>query len=171
MSTVEPALNSRIVEEIRAFFPQYPNRQAVVLPALHVVNQHLGYVPPKAVVELADLLELAPADVQDTLSFDGFSRQDEPQGRIRVWACRSLSCAARGGENLVAYLCDKLGIKPGETTPDGRITLDIAECVGACDYAPAMLAGHTLHKNLTKEKIDAFVESVQSSRPPIPTAT
>jgi NADH-quinone oxidoreductase subunit E len=125
-----------------------------------VVNERLGYVPPQAVVELAELLELAPAEVQDTLSFYGFFRQDKPQGGVRVWVCRSLSCAVRGGEDLLAYLCEKLDIRPGQTTPDGRITLEFAECLGACDYAPAMLAGDTLHKNLTKEKIDEFVESI-----------
>jgi NADH-quinone oxidoreductase subunit E len=132
----------------------------VTLPALHVVNEHLGYVPEQAVVEVAELLELAPAQLQDTLSFYGFFKQDKPQGRVRVWVCRSISCAARGGEELLEHLCEKLGIRPGETTPDGRVTLEFAECLGACDYAPAMLAGDVLHKNLTKEKIDEFVASL-----------
>ena len=86
------------------------------LPALHLVNERLGYVPPQAVVEIAELLELAPAQVQDTLSFYGFFKQDKPQGRYRVWVCRSISCAACGGEELLEYLCEKLGIQPGETT-------------------------------------------------------
>jgi len=161
MSTAERILTNDIIEAVKAYFPRYPNRRAVVLPALHVVSERLGYVPPEAVVELAELLELAPAEVQDTLSFYGFFKQDRPQGRTRVWVCRSLSCAARGGEPLLEYLCEKLGIRPGETTPDGRVSLEFAECLGACDYAPAMLAGETLYKNLTKEKIDGFVESLQ----------
>ena len=136
----------------------------MTLPALHLVNERLGYVPVQAVVELAELLELAPAQVQDTLSFYGFFRQDEPAGRVRVWVCRSISCAACGGEDLLEYLCEKLGIRPGETTADGRVTLEFAECLGACDYAPAMLANETLHKNLTKEKIDAFVASLELAR-------
>jgi NADH-quinone oxidoreductase subunit E len=161
MATAERVLTSEIIEAVKAYFPRYPTRRAVVLPALHVVNERLGHVPLAAVVELAELLELAPAEVQDTLSFYGFFKQDRPQGRTRVWVCRSLSCAARGGEELLEYLCDKLGIRPGETTDDGRVSLEFAECLGACDYAPAMLAGDTLHKNLTKEKIDAFVESLE----------
>ena len=75
---------------------------------------------------------------------------------MRVWVCRSISCAACGGEELLEYLCEKLGIRPGETTPDGRVTLEFAECLGACDSAPAMLADDTLHKNLTREKIDGL---------------
>ena len=161
MSTAERLLTDELLEAIRAHFSRYPTRRAVVLPALHLVNERLGYVPPQAVVELAELLELAPAEVQDTLSFYGFFRQDRPQGRTRVWVCRSLSCAARGGEDLLEYLCQKLGIRPGETTPDGRVTLEFAECLGACDYAPAILAGETLYKNMTKEKIDEMLASLE----------
>jgi len=161
MSINERVLTTEVLAAIRAYFPRYPNRRAVVLPALHVVNEHLGYVPPAAVVEIAELLELAPAEVQDTLSFYGFFKQDEAQGRTRIWVCRSLSCAACGGENLLEYLCEKLGIRPGETTPDGRVSLEYAECLGACDFAPALLAGETLHKNLTKEKIDELVKSLK----------
>jgi len=161
MSTAERILTDEIREAIRAYFPRYATRQAVTLPALHVVNEQLGYVPEQAVVEIAELLELAPAQVQDTLSFYGFFKQDKPIGRVRVWVCRSLSCAACGGEELLEYLCEKLGVRPGETTPDGRVTLEFAECLGACDYAPAMLAGDVLWKNLTREKIDEFVASLE----------
>ena len=161
MSTAEHLLSDDLLDAIRAHFPRYPTRRAVVLPALHLVNERLGYVPPQAVVELAELLGLAPAEVQDTLSFYGFFKQDGPQGRTRMWVCRSLSCAARGGEELLDYLCEKLGIRPGETTPDGRVTLEFAECLGACDYAPAILAGDTLYKNMTKEKIDEMLASLE----------
>jgi len=153
-------LSAEILAAIRAYFPRYPNRRAVVLPALHVVSEALGYVPPQAVAEIAELLELAPAEVQDTLSFYGFFKQDRPVGRVRIWVCRSISCAARGGEELLEHLCERLGIRPGETTPDGRVTLEYAECLGACDFAPAMLANDTLHKNLTIEKIDALIDSL-----------
>jgi NADH-quinone oxidoreductase subunit E len=160
MSTTERLLNEEIRDAIRAYFPRYPNRRAVVLPALHVVNERLGYVPLEAVVEIAELLELAPAQVYDTLSFYGFFKQDKPMGRVRVWVCRSISCAARGSEELLDYLCERLGIQPGETTPDGRITLEFAECLGTCEHAPAALAGDLVLKNLTKEKIDQFLQSL-----------
>jgi len=161
MSVETRVLDDQTLDAIRAYFPRYPNLRAVVLPALHVVNERLGYVPPRAVVEIAELLELAPAEVQDTLSFYGFFKQDRPQGRVRIWVCRSISCAACAGEEMLQYLCEKLGIRPGETTADGRVSLEYAECLGACDFAPAMLANDTLHKNLTKEKIDRFVQSLQ----------
>ncbi|HEX5443634.1 MAG TPA: NAD(P)H-dependent oxidoreductase subunit E, partial [Pirellulales bacterium] len=76
----ERILTDEMIEAIRAYFPRYPNRQAVTLPALHVVNERLRYVPIQAVIEIAQLLGLAPAEVQDTLSFYGFFKQDEPHG-------------------------------------------------------------------------------------------
>jgi len=155
-----PILPADLRQTIESYFDRYPTRQAVVLPALHATHERLGYVPEQAVVEIAEMLDLAPAQVQDTASFYGFFKQDQPQGRTRVWVCRSISCAARGGEEMLEYLCEKLGIRPGETTPDGRVTLEYAECLGACDYAPAMLAGDVLYKDLTKEKIDAFIASL-----------
>ena len=158
MSATERILTDDLRAAIEAHFPRYPTRRSVVLPALHLVNARLGYVPPAAVVEIAELLDLAPAQVQDTLSFYGFFPQDRPAGRYRVWVCRSISCSAREGEELLEYLAKRLGIHPGETTADGQITLLAAECLGACDCAPAMLVNDTLHGNLTKEKIDALVK-------------
>src|SRR5262245_61979367 len=123
MMTAQRVLTDQMVAEIKAFFPRYPTRQAVTLPALHVVNEHLRYVPLEAVVEIAELLELKPADVQDTLSFYGFFKQDRPHGRHRAWVCRSISCALRGGEDVLDHLCQKVGVQPGETTADGTLTV------------------------------------------------
>ena len=159
MSTsTDKILTAAMVEEIAAYFPRYPTKQAVTLPALHVVNRHLRYVPLQAVVEIAELLELAPAEVQDTLTFYGFFKQAAPHGETRAWVCRSISCALRGGEAVLAHLCEAAGIQPGETTPDGKLTVEYAECLGACDFAPCMLAGETLHKDLTVEKADDFLQ-------------
>jgi NADH-quinone oxidoreductase subunit E len=160
MSTPERVLTGEMVAAIQAYFPRYPTRQAVTLPALHIVNERLRHVPLQAVVEIAELLGLAPAEVQDTLSFYGFFPQQAPHGRTRAWVCRSISCALRGGEEVLDHLCHRLGIRPGETTPDGRLTLEFGECLGACDFAPCMLAGEDLHKNLTPERADAFVASL-----------
>lgn len=161
MSTAATLLSDDLRNAIRAYFPRYPNRRAVVLPALHAVQERLGYVPTQAVVEIAQLLELAPAEVQDTLSFYGFFKQDRPMGALRVWVCRSLSCSCRGSEELLGVLSEKLGVRPGETSADGRVSLETAECLGACDFAPAMLVNDTLHACLTSEKVDQFVETVK----------
>jgi NADH-quinone oxidoreductase subunit E len=146
-----------MVAEIEAYLPRYPTKQAVTLPALHVVNKHLRHVPLQAVVEIAQMLDLAPAEVQDTLTFYQFFKQDAPHGETRAWVCRSLSCALRGGEQVLEYLCQKTGTRPGEATADGKLTIEYAECLGACDFAPCMLANDDLHKDLTIEKADAFL--------------
>jgi NADH-quinone oxidoreductase subunit E len=153
-------LTDEMVAEIEALFPRYPTKQAVTLPALHVVNDRLRYVPLEAVVEIAELLELAAAEVQDTLSFYGLFKQDAPLGKTRAWVCRSISCALRGGEEILDHMCHTAGIKPGQTTADGALTLEFAECLGACEFAPCMLANRTLHRDLTVEKVDAFLKEV-----------
>jgi NADH-quinone oxidoreductase subunit E len=162
-TTKNSMLDIQLRQEIVELFPRYATKQAATLPALHLINQRLGHVPPQAVVELAVLLELAPAQIQDTLSFYGFFKQDKPMGRYHIQACRSITCAACEGEELLAYLCEKLGIQPGETTADGRATVEAAECLGACDTAPAMLVNDTLYENMTKEKVDALVEEISKS--------
>ncbi|MEM8680352.1 MAG: NAD(P)H-dependent oxidoreductase subunit E [Planctomycetota bacterium] len=156
----EKILTDEMIAEIEAFFPRYPSRQAVTLPALHIVNQHLRYVPPQAVVEVAQLLGLAPAEVQDTLTFYGFFKQDAPHGETRAWVCRSISCALRGGEEVLAHMCHKLGIEPGQTTSDGKLTLEFGECLGACEHAPCMLAGDDLHQSLDEGKAEQFLNQL-----------
>jgi NADH-quinone oxidoreductase subunit E len=156
-------LSDDMTEAIKAFFPRYPTRQAVTLPALHVVNERLRCVPHQAVVEIAELLGLAPAEVQDSLSFYGFFKQEAPHGEQRAWVCRSISCALRGGEEVLAHMCRRLGIEPGQTTADGKLTLEFGECLGACDFAPCMLAGRTLYKDLTNERADEFIESLNAA--------
>src|SRR5580704_17746513 len=121
-TSAERVLSDEMRAEICAFFPRYPTKHAVTLPALHVVNEHLRWVPLKAVEEIAELLELAPADIQDTLSFYGLFKQDRPHGLTRAWVCRSISCALRGGEQVLDHICHRLAIEPGETTADGRVT-------------------------------------------------
>jgi len=147
-SVLTPAMRA----EIEAFFPRYPTKQAVTLPALHVINEHLRCVPQEAIPELAAMLELSPAQVYDTLSFYGFFRS-EPGGKVRAWVCRSISCALRGGEEVLSALGETLGVAPGETTSDGRITLEFGECLGLCDFAPAMLAGCKVYKNMSVEQV------------------
>ncbi|HIF31083.1 MAG: NAD(P)H-dependent oxidoreductase subunit E [Pirellulaceae bacterium] len=152
-------LTGEMVEQIEALLPRYPNKQAVTLPAVHIVNAALRHVPLQAVVEIAEILELAPAEVQDTLTFYGFFKQDQPHGRTRAWICRSISCHLRGGDELLDHLCQESRIRPGETTEDGSVTIEYAECLGACEHAPCILAGDELHKSVTKEDADRLLAS------------
>jgi NADH-quinone oxidoreductase subunit E len=155
-----PVLTDEMIQAINAYIPRYPSKQAVTLPALHIVNERLRYVPRQAVVEIAKLLDLSPAQVQDTLSFYGYFKQDAPAGKCRLWVCRSVSCALRGADELLDHLSHTLGVPPGKTTPDGRITLEYAECLGACEHAPCMLANDDLQKSVSHESADQFVKSI-----------
>jgi len=134
-----PILSEPLRQKIIALLPRYPSKRAVTLPALHMVQEHLRCVPYQAMAEIAELLEVTPAEVHDTMSFYGFFPQ-APIGDVRVWICRSLSCMLRGGDELLEHACKRLGIEPGATTGDGKLTLEYAECLGICDYAPAALA-------------------------------
>jgi NADH-quinone oxidoreductase subunit E len=158
---VEPILTDRIREEIRAYIPRYPSKRAVTLPALHIVHEYFRCVPYQAMAEIAELLEIAPAEVHDTLSFYGFFPQ-APIGDVRVWVCRSISCMLRGGDELLEHTCSRLGIEPGQTTPDGKLTVEFAECLGICDFAPAALADDgRVFGPLDEEKVDAMIAELK----------
>jgi NADH-quinone oxidoreductase subunit E len=132
-------LPESIREKIRAMVPRYPSKRAVTLPALHLVHEHFRCVPRRAMAEIAEMLEVTAAEVHDTMSFYGFFPQ-APIGDVRVWVCRSISCMLRGGDELIEHACRREGVHPGGTTADGKLTVEFAECLGLCDYAPAALA-------------------------------
>jgi NADH-quinone oxidoreductase subunit E len=156
-----PALSEELREKIRAEFPKYANRQAVTLPALHLVHDALRCVPLEAIKEIAELLELHPSQVYDTMSFYGiFRTADRPLGKNRVWVCRSISCALRGGEELLEGLCSRYGLHPGETTADGKVTMEFAECLGACEGAPCMLVNEDCFTDLTEESAADLIEKL-----------
>ena len=152
-----PMLPPLVREKILAYIPRYPSKRAVTLPALHIVHEYLRCVPYQAMSEIADLLEITAADVHDTMSFYGFFPQ-APIGDVRVWICRSLSCMITGGDQMLEYTCEKLGIRSGQTTPDGKLTVEFAECLGICDFAPSALADDgRIFGPLTPEKVDAML--------------
>ena len=157
-----PALNDDIRQQILAYLPRYPSKQAATLPALHIVHDALRCVSREAIKEIADLLDLSPAEVHDTMTFYQFFREDNnPLGKTRLWVCRSLACALRGGDDLLGDLCHKLHVKPGGTTADGKITVEFAECLGACEGAPAVMIDDEHRHNVTPERVDELIAELQ----------
>jgi NADH-quinone oxidoreductase subunit E len=155
-------LSEDLKNRIRSYFSRYPTKQAVTLPALHLVQDEMRCVPLEAVREIADLLDLSPAEVHDTMSFYGFFRDEQHKlGKTRLWVCRSLACMLRGGEEVLADVCKKLHVKPGETTADGKITVEFAECIGACEGAPACLLDDAARMSVTPDKVDALLDELQ----------
>ncbi|MBY0586686.1 NAD(P)H-dependent oxidoreductase subunit E [bacterium] len=152
-------LSDQARAKINEYLPRYPSKQAVTLPALHIVQEETRCVSHAAVEQIAKILDLSPAQVHDTASFYGFFRsEDRPLGRQRVWVCRSLPCMLRGGEELLAALAQRWNILPGQTTSDGQITLEVAECLGACDGAPCILINDELSLHVDAETIDQRLE-------------
>jgi NADH-quinone oxidoreductase subunit E len=158
MSVLSETLRRKILD----YLPRYPSKQAVTLPALHLVQDEMRCVPLDALKEIADLLDLSPAEVHDTMSFYGFFRDEkQPLGKTRLWICRSLACALRGGDDLLTTVCHKLSVAPGETTSDGKITVEFAECIGACEGAPAVLLDDEARMDVTPEKVDALLDELR----------
>ena len=156
-------LSEAVKEQIKAYLPRYPRKQAVTLPALHLVHDELRHVSPEAVVEIAELLDLHPAEVQDTMTFYQFFKETEKDrlGEKRVWVCRGLACMLRGAYELIDHCEAKLGVRCGERTADGKITLEFAECIGACDGAPAVLLDDKHVMDVTPEKADTLFEELR----------
>ena len=112
--------------------------------------------------EIADLLDLRPAEVQDAMSFYGFFRGEKNKlGRTRLWVCRSLACMLRGGEELLTDLCKKLDTVPGSVTKDGKISLEFAECIGACEGAPCVLINDEYRLDVTPDKQDGLIAELR----------
>jgi NADH-quinone oxidoreductase subunit E len=153
----EPLLTEALKSHLREkYFPRYPTRRAVTLPALHLVQHTYGWIPMQAIQEVAEFLELAPAEVLDTATFyeEYWLR---PKGKYLLQVCRSLSCELCGSERITRHIQETLGVELMETTPDKRFTLIELECLGACGTAPVMLINDVLHENLTVETVDQLI--------------
>jgi NADH-quinone oxidoreductase subunit E len=123
-------------EKIKARVAAYPKRRTALLPALKLAQDEVGYLPPEVVAQVAELVGVSHADAHTLTTFYSMLRT-EPSGRQRVEVCVQLPCAVAGGERLLRRLSEGLGVVPGETTADGRVTLvRTPECMGACHRAP-----------------------------------
>ena len=124
-------------EQIEKLFERYPDKRGALLPALYLVQAQRGFVDPEAAREVAALFDLAPVEVMEVLTFYNMF-YTEPQGRHHVYVCTSLPCSLRGSRTLLRELGRHLGVRPGETTSDGRISLGREECLGSCGTAPVL---------------------------------
>lgn len=156
----EPYLTQAMKDELtRTVLPRYEQVKGALLPALHMLQQAHGWIPPQAMLELSEFLKIPAADILDTASFYE-EYWLKPKGKHLVQVCRSIACEFCGQPGITDAVRNKLGIDVGETTDDGRFTLIELECLGSCDTAPVMLIDHTLHENLTPESAARLLDEV-----------
>lgn len=148
-----------LIERLNTIISTSETKQSSLIPLLIEIQNEFGHLSNESMEEAAKMLEISPSSVQNVATFYTMFFT-EPVGKHVVWVCRTLSCALRGAEHVEHYMCDKLGIKTGETTPDGKITLMEAECLASCGTAPVMLVDDTLEENLTKESVDKVIEEL-----------
>jgi NADH-quinone oxidoreductase E subunit len=135
-----------------------PGKESVLLAALYIAQEQQGYLTTEAIERVAKRLGLRPGDVYSTASFYTLFRT-EPVGRYLIQVCDGLSCyLAEGAGRVADYVGAKLNLTPGKTTPDGRFTLEMVQCLASCGTAPAMRVNDQLYENLTPATIDAILE-------------
>ncbi len=151
-----------LYDEIQGIASQYPVRRSAVLPALRLAQERHGWLPPEAFREVAEALELTPAYCQAVASFyDMFHL--EPVGRHMVEVCTNVSCALVGAQRTLEAFERELGIKAGETTPDGEVTLRTVECAGGCGYAPVVAVDHRYREPVKPEDVPGIVEELRGA--------
>jgi NADH-quinone oxidoreductase subunit E len=149
-----------VIDRWRGKFP--PDRQrSAVLAALHVVqHENRGYLTPELMDAVAEYLELPPIQVYEVATFYSMF-ETKPVGRHSISVCTNISCMLRGADDIVAHVESKLGIKTGESTPDGKFYLKREEeCLAACCGAPMMMVDHRYYEDLTPDKVDEVLDGL-----------
>lgn len=157
-------------ENKRAFdqlLPRYPVKEAAMLPTLHLAQKQAGYISPEVMTYVAELLEVSVMKVKDVVSFYPMFFE-EPVGKYVVRVCHTLPCALRDCQVVLEHFKQRLGVDTASetnlakgTTEDGKFTLMKVECLASCDVAPVIMVNEELHKNLTPEKVDEILDSLE----------
>lgn len=150
-------MTAHIEERLLKIVDKYPEREASVLPALYIAQEEYGWLSHEALRRVSEILNLPDAFVRGVATFY-YMYRNRPMGRHLIQICTNVSCMLFGGERIVDLLKDRYNLKPGGTTEDGRFSLIIMECIGACDMAPAMLVGKDLYGRLNENNIFEFLE-------------
>ena len=149
-------------EEIEAAAARYPERRSAIMPALMIAQKEHGHLPGPVLEDVAEILGVERVWVYELATFYTLFHT-EPIGRFHLQLCDNVSCMLCGSEALLKHLETTLGIRKGETTPDGAFTLSTVECLGACEMAPVMQVGDDYHGNLDPARLDALLESFRAA--------
>jgi NADH-quinone oxidoreductase subunit E len=148
------------LKEVQRIISSYPEgkQKSALLPVLHLAQEQFGgWLSVETMDYVASLLKIEPIEVYEVATFYSMYNL-KPVGKYMFEVCQTGPCMLRGSDDIIKYISDKLGIKPGETTADGMFTLKTVECLGACGYAPMMQLGKHYREHLTKEKVDSIIE-------------
>ncbi len=154
------SLSAGTLAKIDAAIARYPEKRSALLPALWLAQQEQGFCGLEAQEQIAARIGMSPAFVASVVSFYTMYHT-QPVGRHVIDVCTTVSCWLRGSDELVAHLERRLGVKAGQTTPDGRFTLRTVECLGSCGTAPMCQIGDDYHEDLTPGRIDAVLETLK----------
>ncbi|MSR12015.1 MAG: NADH-quinone oxidoreductase subunit NuoE [Gammaproteobacteria bacterium] len=149
-------LSTEEIAEIEHELTLYPDKRAVGLEALKIVQKHQGWVSDESLLAISKYLDISPSDLEGVATFFNLVYR-QPVGRNVMLFCNSVSCWIMGCEGIKQHIKDKLEIEFGETSADGDFTLIPVPCLGDCDRAPVMMVGSDLHRNLTPEKINKII--------------
>jgi NADH-quinone oxidoreductase subunit E len=157
-------LPKELLEGLQKRIAETDHPRELVVDMMFALQNHYGYLSDEALEEGARLLDLTPLELEELATFYDFIYR-EPVGKFVIHICDGVVCWMNGYGPMVNYLCEKLGIKPGETTSDGLFTLLPTACLGYCDLSPAMLINGRAYGPLTPEKIDDILERLRSEEP------
>ena len=157
-----PAGPRDLATAVEAIAHHYPDKRSLTLPALRFAQEQYGWLPPEALREVADVLDLTPAYCHAVASFyDMFHL--EPVGKHMVEVCTNLSCALVGAQRVVDAFEEALGVRAGETTEDGEVTFRAVECLGGCGYAPVVAIDNRQRQFVKPDDAAAIVEEIRGS--------
>lgn len=158
------AFSPKVEEKFQWLVTRYPRRDAILLPLLHHVQEENGWLSPDAIDYVASRMELSPARIREVASFYSMFKLNK-KGQYVLQVCHNLSCYLAGSDELIATLEEKLGIKCGETTPDGKFTLERAECLASCSTAPMLQVNvWDYHECLSPEKVRRLVDDLKQDK-------
>jgi len=160
-SAANPVFSAARLAEIKSLVERYPAPQAALLPVLHMAQEDFGYLPMEVQQLVADTLDIRLMAVREVVTFYTMFRE-QPCGAYLMEVCTNAGCMLNGANELAAHMCETLGIKLGETTPDGLFTVTEVECAGACAGAPVVQINNAYHEKVDAAHIDAFIEKARS---------
>jgi NADH-quinone oxidoreductase E subunit len=159
---VERPLAPAFVESLRALTARYPAKRGALLPILHALQERRGHLAPEDMRLAGELTGISAAEVFSVVTFYTMYRQ-RPAGRFPLGVCRNISCWVNGSDQIVATIGAELGIKPGETTPDGAFSLQEVECLGSCGTGPCLEIDSRYFEHLTPARVRSLLAKLKQS--------